>query len=439
MPSSHFLHTISGQSVLGVFSDVNATATAALEAGSRALWQSIDSGSFATGVQQFELQALETGSMLLNVTREHQHPEDYDLFREEDLVSWIVFFIIFIVLLIVDNFVLHGGDEDHLSFARATCYSLFWVGCAGAFNLYVYFARGPDDAFNWGTGYLLEWMLSVDNLFVFRSIFLTFKTPDTQKHKPLFWGIIGAIFFRMIFFAVEELLLHFFSFMYVVLGVFLAYTGVKIMVVEDDEEISQEGPIIRKIKERLPYVNTYAPRPCFFARVEELDLTQRSLSELSDWETPRTRFDVEQPLRATKLLVVVIFLELTDVIFAVDSVSAIVAQIPDLFLAYTACVFAMLGLRATFFVVDELVKLFSLLSYGVGLILIFIGVKLCLKGYVHVPHEIVCCVLMGTLATSIVASYVWENCLKKEEPEVTGKALEKIMECRSEEPTLDAK
>mmetsp|Transcript_77846 Transcript_77846/g.251808 ORF Transcript_77846/g.251808 Transcript_77846/m.251808 type:complete len:419 (+) Transcript_77846:317-1573(+) len=353
------------------------------------------------------------------------------------------FFCVFFVLIVFDNTVLHGKEDEALSFTLASCYTVFWLGCAAAFNVYIYVARGPDDAFNWGTGYLLEWMLSVDNLFVFRSIFLTFRTPDSQKHKPLFWGIIGAVVFRMIFFAIGEILLHTFTFMYVLLGLFLIYTGLKIMLVDEDEEISPENdPVLKKITERLPYINEYAPTPLFFARLEDSKSTQGTLlrsgsgrsssggeerrpvggyssgedgtmGPRSSIPLPRTRFDELQPLRATKLLLVVICLELTDVVFAVDSVSAIVAQIPDLFLAYTACVFAMLGLRATFFVVDELVKLFSLLSYGVALILIFIGLKLCFKGYIHVPHEVVCFILVSTLVMSLVASYIYEVYIKK--------------------------
>merc|ERR1719380_261625 len=119
--------------------------------------------------------------------------------------------------------------------------------------------------------------------------------------------------------------------------------------------------------------------------------------------------------RATMLLVVVLCLEATDIIFAIDSVSAIIAEIPDLYLAYTACVFAMLGLRAMFFVIDELVKLFSLLKYGVGLILCFIGVKLLLKGYVYFPPMLVSGILFATLATSMVASVVYEKYFATEE------------------------
>jgi len=259
----------------------------------------------------------------------------------------------------------------------------------------------------------------VDNLFVFRSVFLAFGTPDDQKHKPLFWGIVGAIIFRMIFFVIEEVLLHSFAFMHFLLGVFLVYTGIKILTMDEDEEVSPEdNVVIQKITEWVPFVNAYAPTPKFFARIPARGMNGTPRIEALD-EMGRP------PMKATRLLLVVVCLELTDVVFAVDSVSAIVAQIPDLFLAYTACVFAMLGLRATFFVVDELVKLFSLLSYAVAAILIFIGIKLCLKGWVHIEPSVVCCILVSTLALSMIASVLWDKCGPKEE-EDDEKAKERV-------------
>jgi len=350
--------------------------------------------------------------------KDEDHPDGYRLLREEDTVAWVVFFVLFFILLIFDNFILHNHEEA-LTFGRASAYTVFWLMCAAGFNVYVYHVRGKEDAFAWGTGYLLEWMLSVDNLFVFRSVFLAFGTPDDQKHKPLFWGIVGAIIFRMIFFVIEEVLLHSFAFMHFLLGVFLVYTGIKILTMDEDEEVSPEdNVVIQKITEWVPFVNAYAPTPKFFARIPARGMNGTPRIEALD-EMGRP------PMKATRLLLVVVCLELTDVVFAVDSVSAIVAQIPDLFLAYTACVFAMLGLRATFFVVDELVKLFSLLSYAVAAILIFIGIKLCLKGWVHIEPSVVCCILVSTLALSMIASVLWDKCGPKEE-EDDEKAKERV-------------
>lgn len=391
------------------------------------------SGVFATAKAALHWSEAETRRGVLFVERSaadfatmvevnHDHDDDdYKMFRKEDTVAWVVFFCIFLVLIAFDSLVLHAQDEA-LSFRKAAIYTVFWIFCAASFNVFVYFTRGAEDAINWGTGYLLEWMLSVDNLFVFRSIFMAFKTPDEQKHKALFWGIVGAVIFRMLFFVVEEVLLHKFAFMYVILGVFLVYTGVKIVLVDEEDASPDQDPVVQKVSQYLPYVNAYAPTPKFFARLADSPrATPRQSPRPEMYERQPSKelsrsIDANQPLRATKLLLVVVCLEITDVVFAVDSVSAIVAQIPDLFLAYTACVFAMLGLRATFFVVDELVRIFSLLGYAVAFILVFIGLKLCVKGWIHVPHEVTCFVLLSAVVTSIVASVALERGKEGKEP-----------------------
>jgi len=382
---------------------------------------------------------------------ETQRPEHYELFRREDMTAWIVFTVVFFVLVIFDNFVLHRKAE-RLNFTQAMIYTLFWISCAAAFCGYVFWSRGLHDAVSWATGYSLEWMLSVDNLFVFHLIFQKFGTPDEQKHKPLFYGIVGAIVFRMIFFCVGEVLLHRVWWMHILFGAFLIYTGVMAVISDDEEEDPQDNPVFQYLASRIRFVNSYDKLGSFYIRagvdpktgtvVDTSGLLRPvggggarlggdpedgygatggdggSTAEVHDSvEAAAQRRDLEYQSRATLLLLVVICLELTDVMFAVDSVSAIVAQIPDLYLAYTACVFAMLGLRALFFVIDELVKLFSLLKYGVGLILCFIGLKLLLKGYVHFSPMLVSGVLFATLATSMIASVVYEKYFAVEDEE----------------------
>lgn len=350
----------------------------------------------------------------------------YQLYRHEDLGNWVAFFGIFTLLIIFDNFVLHRNNETP-SFKKAVGYCAFWISTAAAFCGFVYWTRGVQAAFDWWTGYLLEWMLSVDNLFVFRTIFTVFRTPDTHKHKPLFWGIVGAVIFRMAFFILEEVMIHNFTWMHLVLGAFLVYTGVKMVLMDDDEASPEDNPILQRIFKVIPYVDSYSPEPRFFAKVpvdintKETVLDPSAAAQLLKLsEKPPVELSgnaVVWQCRATRLMLVVVCLEITDVVFAVDSVSAIVAQIPDLFLAYTACVFAMLGLRATFFVIDELVKLFSLLSYAVAAILVFIGVKLALKGWIHIPPMVVCCILISTLSLTMVASVIYEH-YKGDEEEV---------------------
>lgn len=343
--------------------------------------------------------------------------------------------------------------------------------------MYVYHSRGLDDAIDWGTGYLLEWMLSIDNLFVFHRVFAVFHTPDEQKHKPLFYGIVGAIFFRMIFFMIEEFLIRHITWMHFIFGAFLIYTGIK-AVGDDEDDSPKQGHVYQFLERHIYFVDQYDENGSFFCKVQvnaetgevvpqvephqkrvsvatprwpsgvkdNLSTSAKEDEEAAAFEparsmsfpagaispspmAPRSQFSFGVPptlspaiestgsggstevqvverWRATRLVLVVVCLELTDLVFAVDSVSAIIAQIPDLYLAYTACVFAMLGLRALYFAIDELVKLFSLLQYGVAAILIFLGVKLIMRSWFHIPPLVVCGILLTTLAISIIASLV---------------------------------
>jgi len=214
------------------------------------------------------------------------------------------------------------------------------------------------------------------------------------------------------------------------------YTGYKILGVEDDDEdVPSQNPVFLWIIKKIKLIDAYSPEPRFVLKVALDAKTEEPV--LPDW-TPQMMpkdynpevADVTQGREliyrtyATRLMLVVLCLELTDVIFAVDSISAIVAQIPDLFLAYTACVFAMLGLRATFFAVDELVKLFTLLPYAVSVILIFIGAKLVLRGVIHIPAQVVCMTLFTVLLVSILASVVYDRFRPKDDEE--GKAKDYI-------------
>lgn len=334
-----------------------------------------------------------------------EHPrKDTVLFKEKDFWPWIVFTVVFCLLVIFDNLILHRKAKK-LSLLESVLYTTFWIAVAAMFGTYVFFTRGLDDAFTWGTGYVLEWMLSVDNLFVFHRIFAIFKTPDEQKHKPLFYGIIGAIFFRMVFFVVEEILLHHVTWMHLVFGAFLIYTGIQALRLDDDDSPDQHW-FFQYLVKHISYVDRYDENGNFFTTPQPGDAI-RSYGEST---SPRECCGHgENRCLATRLVLVVLCLEVTDLIFAVDSVSAIVAQIPDLFLAYTACVFAMLGLRAMFFAIDELVKMFALLAYGVAFILVFLGIKLMLGSWFHLAPRTVCVILVTTLLISIMASVVAER------------------------------
>lgn len=361
--------------------------------------------------------------------------EHYALFQPKDTYAWLLFLVVFVALITFDNMVLHRKNS-HISFTRACCYSTFWVFCGVCFNVYVYTHRGWGDALSWSTGYLLEWMLSMDCLFFFHIIFKLLGTPDHLKQIPLFWGITMAIAFRLVFFLTLESMMHSLYATHLIFGLFLIYTGFKSVSIDEENFDPRENALFRFMFKYIRIVNNYDADGRMFVRVnvdpttgepieptptakmahgklDQHDLESTKLATGSQWYgSPRGGMD-RQPVaagaenyqwRGTLLVVVVMCILITDLIFAVDSVSAVVAEIPDLFLAYTASVFAVLNLRAMFFVTDELIKHFVLLKYGIASILVIIGTKLICKEWVHIPAFAMLSVLIGIVTCSIVGS-----------------------------------
>lgn len=395
----------------------------------------------------------------------------YVMFRREDTAAWITFSVVFVILIAFDNIVLHRNHKM-ITVYRASLYTLFWIFCAGLFAGYVYWSKGHHASFDWISGYLLEWMLSFDNLFVFHLIFQIYGTPDHLKHKPLFWGICGAVFFRLVFIFIGEFLMHAMWAAHLLFGGFLVYTGIMSAMEDAEDEDPTQNWLVQWLSKKVPFIPAYDSAGSFFVRVPIDDkgkpilppsVSKKPSEALEDQETGTThtpedsssqdkenketdplspgatlestvltdgekevttygsmefstmrkfsevQHSSKMEMRATMLFLVVCCLEISDIIFAVDSTSAIVAQVSDLFLAYTSAVFAMLGLRATFFIIDVLVKMFSLLKYGVATVLVFIGIKLIISKIYHVPPMVVCGVLFGTLASSMIASVVLDR------------------------------
>jgi len=371
----------------------------------------------------------------------------YTLFRYEDWPAWVTFTVVFFVLITLDNVVLNRNPKA-LTMARAAIYTLFWVLMACCFAGWVYWYYGERQAYMWMSGYMLEWMLSFDNLFVFHMIFSVYGCPDAQKHRPLYLGIVGAVIFRLVFIFVGEYLMHAFFFMHFIFGGFLVWTGIKTMTADEEDEDPSQHPLVLWLQHRVPLLNAYDSKASFFVHVavdengepimpsKVVQATESDALLADDHDGERVPvYDFEGDLierrwsgktqkRATMLFLVVVCLEFSDLLFAVDSVSAIVAQVNDLFLAYTSAVFAMLGLRATFFIIDVLVKMFSLLKYGVGIVLTFVGVKLIIGHIYHVPPSVVCFVLVTALLGSMLASVIQDQMEKKEE----GKAIEDVQQ-----------
>jgi tellurite resistance protein TerC len=329
------------------------------------------------------------------------HPDTVTLFRKEDADAWLVLSLAFCALLTLDLCFLSRWKQS-LTLKSALLMTLCWVLCGAAFNGYVFFRFGEMAAWQWASAYVLEWLLSFDNLFVFHSIFSMYKTPESMRHKPLFIGIMGAVVFRLGFLFVGEYLMHVFWYAHLGFGALLVVTGVRSAMDDDDEDVA-DNAVVRLVTRNLPIVQYYSPDGAFFIK----EKVHPPAPEYGAVEPARA--EPKEAWRGTLLLLVVVCIEVADLVFAVDSVSAVVAQVNTLFLAYSAVVFAMLGLRAGYFVIDTLAHTFELFKYGISAILVFIGVKLIFSKVFYIPPTVVCMILVGTLATSVVLSVVVER------------------------------
>ncbi|AYA35785.1 TerC family protein [Hymenobacter oligotrophus] len=293
---------------------------------------------------------------------------------------WVAFNLFVLAMLLLDLLVFNR--KAHVVRMReALGWSAFWIALSLAFNYFVYHEFGREAGMNFLTGYLLEKALSVDNLFVFLLIFTYFKVPGEYQHKILFWGVLGALVLRATFIVIGAALISKFSWTLYVLGAFLVYTGFKMATTSGDPDIDPENnPVVRFLSRHLPITNRYEGSK-FFVRKEKL-------------------------LFATPLFVVLVMVETTDVVFAADSIPAILAVTQDKFIVYTSNVFALLGLRALYFALAGLMQLFHYLHYGLSLILVFIGGKLLLHDFFHLPTEWALGVVAAVLTLSVVVSLI---------------------------------
>ncbi len=270
---------------------------------------------------------------------------------ENTPLFWILFNLLVIGLLLLDLLVLNRHAHA-VKLGEALGWSAFWITLSLTFNFFVYHTMGHEAGLQWLTGYLIEKALSVDNLFVFLLIFTYFKVPAEYQHRILFWGVLGALLLRGIFIVAGAALLAKFHFLLYILGLFLMYTGARMAFSggSGPEIDPDNNPIVRFLSRHLP-ITRQLDGGRFFTRREGV------------------RF-------ATPLLVVLVMIETTDVVFAADSIPAILAISRDTFVVYTSNVFALLGLRALYFALASLMRLFHYLNYGLAFILIFIGGKL---------------------------------------------------------------
>ena len=297
--------------------------------------------------------------------------------RVENLWSWVAFGTVVTTALVLDLTVFHRRAQT-LSLREALVWSVAWVSLAVLFGAAVYAQRGPEKALEFAAGYIIEWSLSVDNLFVFLMIFGYFAVPSAYQHRVLFWGVMGAVIMRALFIAAGAALLAWFHWMIYPFGAFLIFTGFKLLLPGEREVDPDRNPLLRLFRRVMPVTAEYHGQ----------------------------RFFVRQAgrLMATPLMLVLIVVETTDVIFAVDSVPAIFAITADPLIVYTSNIFAILGLRALFFVLAGIMGLFRYLKVGLSLVLVLVGIKMLASEVYKFPIGVSLAVVAALLAGSVLAS-----------------------------------
>lgn len=289
---------------------------------------------------------------------------------------WLGFTGLVLALLILDLAVLNRRSHV-LSFKEAISWSGGLVSIALLFGLFVLWQEGTQHALEYYTGYLIELSLSVDNLFVFLLIFSYFGVRPEAQPKVLKWGILGAIVMRLIMIALGALLLDRFHWIVYLFGAILVITGIKMYAQKDQELVDLEGNLVVRLARRVLPIDKAYDGSKFFTRT------------------------VDGKLLATPLLLVVLVVEWSDLVFAIDSIPAIFAITRDPFLVYSSNIFAILGLRAMFFVLAGMLDKFVYLRPGVAFILVFVGLKMTLSAWIHIPTALSLVVILLTLATAI--------------------------------------
>lgn len=302
---------------------------------------------------------------------------------------WIGFNAFILLFLILDLGVFHRKARQ-VSIKEALLWTCCWIGMAFIFNVFVYYYFGSDKAFEFFTGYLIEKSLSVDNVFVFIMIFSYFNVPVHSQHKVLFWGILGALVMRVIFILVGVELIHKFHWLIYIFGAFLIFTGFKFFSQEEIQINPDKNPVVRLVRKIFRVTPEFVGTK-FFVRINK-------------------------QLWATPLFIVVILIEVSDLIFAVDSIPAILAISDDSFIVYTSNVFAILGLRSLYFALSGIEKYFKNLKYGLAVILIFVGTKMCIADLYKIPIEISLSFIVLTLSVAVLTSMVQQNKSELEKP-----------------------
>lgn len=292
------------------------------------------------------------------------------------LYFWILFNVFALGLLVIDLRVFHRPGHI-VGYREALGWSAMYVALAAAFAAIVYFWLGHSAALEFVTGYILELSLSVDNLFVFLLIFNYFAVPEEHQHRVLFWGILGALIMRGIFIAAGVGLIYRFHWVLYFFGALLIFSGIRFAVVGDHKVNPSANPVVKVMRRWMPVTQDYRGGR-FFVRNGPEGIT----------------------LYATPLLLVLLMIETTDILFAVDSIPAVLAITLNAFIVYTSNIFAILGLRSLYFAVSGLMKVFRFLHYGLSIILVLVGLKMIVSDRFHIETSIT----LGTIAAVLLIS-----------------------------------
>jgi tellurite resistance protein TerC len=310
-----------------------------------------------------------------------------EIYLQNQILLYGVFILFVLGMLALDLGVFHRRDHV-VSIKESFIWTSVWIVLSVAFMAFVYYryetlspGRGSGAALEFLTGYLIEKSLSIDNVFVFLLIFSYFNVPPIYQHRVLFWGIIGALIFRAIFIALGAVLIAKFHAVIYIFGLFLVFTGIKMALVKDKQIHPEKNPLLKLFTKFVSVTKDYRDR-YFFVR------------EGGKWV-------------ATPLFVVLLLVESSDIIFAVDSIPAIFAVTSDPYIVFTANVFAILGLRSLYFALAGVMQFFHHLHYGLSVILVFVGVKMVLSDIYKIPILTSLGIVGLIIVASIVASILW--------------------------------
>ena len=298
----------------------------------------------------------------------------------EPIWAWGVFLLVVLVMLMVDLGVFQKGERP-ISIREAAIWYGIWVTVALLFNLILWAWKGSEKAIEFFTGYLVEVSLSADNMFVFAVLFNYFAVPPIYRRRVLFWGVLGAIVFRLTFILAGTALLKKFHWVIYIFGIIVIVSGVKLLMRKEEEIHPERNPVLRLARRFLPITPNYHGQK-FFVRLDG-------------------------KLMATPLMLVLLVVESTDIVFAVDSIPAIFAITRDPFIVFTSNVCAILGLRALYFLLEGMMRLFRYLDEGLAVILVFIGIKMLVSEFYKIPTVValgfVALVLAITISLSLLA------------------------------------